>query len=232
MGGTWGPGYRATRSVFLLPVWLDVKAFDARRVRVHVEKRAPRTAWGRGCVHKIFVVISSRYVSHHPTHSASGVCQYRRQRKESWQHWRMEDFSRPASHLCFTPAGPPHPSRAQTRSELALGLPVQRTSTATLKMPNEFKVMLLRSKVKMLNSIVIYNHQFWSLVWFLIKSGLIQIELEILFQYKKKTGNKSKTWSTEMFKLGVMPFSDQDHYSRLVKLHYMNQRIHLWSLSG
>lgn len=59
---------RSCNQIFLiLPVWLDVKAFDARCARVHVVKRATRAAWERGCVHKIFGVIGSRFVSHHPT---------------------------------------------------------------------------------------------------------------------------------------------------------------------
>lgn len=52
---------------FLLPVWLDVNGFDACCVRVHVQERAPRSAGQRGCVHKIFLVISARFVSHQPT---------------------------------------------------------------------------------------------------------------------------------------------------------------------
>lgn len=61
------------------------------------------------------------------------------------------------------------------------------------------------------------------------ESVLIQIKLKIPFQYGK-TGNKSNTLHTEIFKFGAMPFSDQG-YSRLVTLHHMNQRIYLWSLS-
>lgn len=50
------------------------KRFGTCFVRVHVEERAPRSAWERGCVHKIFVVIKSRSVSHRSTDGLHPTC--------------------------------------------------------------------------------------------------------------------------------------------------------------
>lgn len=81
---------------------LDVEALMLRE-RVHVEERAPRSAWARGCVHKIFVVIIiSGSIS---SRSSSGrVC-------ESSAHTVLTAellvggfLNGAAAHLCCSPA--------------------------------------------------------------------------------------------------------------------------------